>query len=47
MALHETTQILRYTQYNLRSHYFGVKDYVQTLAEVHKAIALGFGQTAV
>lgn len=36
-----------FTHYNLGLHYFDLKDYNQALAEAHKAIALGFQQTAL
>ena len=36
-----------FAHYNIGLHYFDLKNYGQALAEAHKAIALGFSQTAL
>ena len=36
-----------FAHYNIGLHYFDLKNYDQALAEAHKAIALGFTQTAL
>lgn len=36
-----------FAHYNIGLHYFDLKNYGQALAEAHKAIALGFPQTAL
>lgn len=36
-----------FAHYNIGLHYFDLKNYNQALAEAHKAIALGFTQTAL
>lgn len=36
-----------FTHYNIGLHYFDLKNYDKALAQAHKAIALGFSQTAL
>ncbi len=36
-----------FTHYNIGLHYFDLKNYDKALAQAHRAIALGFGQTAL
>jgi tetratricopeptide (TPR) repeat protein len=36
-----------FTHYNIGLHYFDMKNYDKALAQAHKALALGFTQTAL